>query len=272
MADEERKPIYDAYVAYSKSWISIWVVPFLCTDDETLARHYLPYLLEGDPEEPTELNIQEYLPESTPENPVVQQRVIFREAAPEGMGTPPEAWIRLLIVNAKNGHRASTLALELAHKAYLETNREVPRSLSSWSARRLKKPPAPGPGRPTVTERDRRIGWLLQLLFVPRRMAKEAGLSSKRLPIKRKVECERDLCICDARGGRLEQRPRSAPPTHTMALYRRGSTPAGSIALAPTCSRKRGSIRIDLLRSAVAMSARSVRDLMRREPPGNKEP
>ena len=61
MADEERKPIYDAYVAYSKSWISIWVVPFLCTDDETLARHYLPYLLEGDPEEPTELNIQEYL-------------------------------------------------------------------------------------------------------------------------------------------------------------------------------------------------------------------
>ena len=198
MADEERKPIYDAYVAYSKSWIRIRVVPFLCTDDEQLARHYLPYLLEGDPEEPTELNIQEYLPESTPENPVVQQRVIFREAAPEGMGTPPEAWIRLLIVNAKNGHRASTLALELAHKAYLETNREVPRSLSSWSARRLKKPPAPGPGRPTVTERDRRIGWLLQLLFVPRRMAKEAGLSSKRLPIKRKVECERDLCICDA--------------------------------------------------------------------------
>ena len=198
MADEERKRIYDAYVASSKSWIRIRVVPFLCTDDEQLARHYLPYLLEGDPEEPTKLVIQEYLPESTPENPVFQQRVIFREAAPKGMGTPPEAWIRLLIVNAKNGHRASTLALELAHKAYLETNREVPRSLSSWSARRLKKPPAPGPGRPTVTERDRRIGWLLQLLFVPRRMAKEAGLSSRRLPIKRKVDSERHLCICDA--------------------------------------------------------------------------
>ena len=107
MADEERKPIYDAYVASSKSWISIWVVPFLCTDDETLARHYLPYLLEGDPEEPTKLVIQEYLPESTPENPVVQQRVICREAAPEGMGTPPEAWVQLLILNAENTHRAS---------------------------------------------------------------------------------------------------------------------------------------------------------------------
>ena len=197
MADEERKRIYDAYVAYSKSWIRIRVVPFLCTDDEQLARHYLPYLLEGDPEEPTKLVIQEYLPESTPENPVVQQRVIFREAAPKGMGTPPEAWVQLLILNAENSHRASERALELAHTVYLETNREIPRPLSLWSARRLKNPSARRRDAPT-SERDRRIGWLLRLLYVPRRMAKESGLSSRRLPIKRNKEGERDLCICDA--------------------------------------------------------------------------
>ena len=134
------------------------------------------------------------------------------------MGTPPEAWIRLLIVNAENGHRASTLALELAHAVYLETNREVPRSLSSWSARELKKPPAPGPGRPTVTERDRRIGWLLQLLYVPRRMAKEAGLSSRRLPIKRKKESERDLCICDAVVDALNRVPGLPSNTYDSVL------------------------------------------------------
>ena len=210
MADEERKRIYDAYVAYSTSWISIWVVPFLCTDDEKLARHYLPYLLEGDPEEPTELVIhRNTFPKALP-------RILL--FAPKGMGTPPEAWIRLLIVNAENGHRASSLALELAHAVYLETNREVPRSLSSWSARELKKPPAPGPGRPTVTERDRRIGWLLQLLYVPRRMAKEAGLSSRRLPIKRKKESERDLCICDAVVDALNRVPGLPSNTYDSVL------------------------------------------------------
>ena len=196
MADEERKRIYDAYVAYSTSWISIWVVPFLCTDDEQLARHYLPYLLEGDPKEPTELVIQEHLPESTPENPVIQQRVLFREAAPKGMGTPPAAWVQLLILNAENGHRASERALELAHTVYLETNRESPRSLSLWSARRLKNPSAPR--RSPTSERDRRIGWLLQLLYVPGWMAMEHGLSSRRLSIRRKQERVRDLSIYDA--------------------------------------------------------------------------
>ena len=198
MADEERKRIYDAYVAYSTSWISIWVVPFLCTDDEQLARHYLPYLLEGDPEEPTELVIQEHLPESTPENPVIQERVLCREGAPEGMGTPPEAWIQLLIVNAENGHRASERALELAQAVYLETNREISRSLSLRNARRLKNPSALRRRDAPTSERNRRIGWLLQLLYVPRRMAMEHGLSSRRLSIRRKQERVRDLSIYDA--------------------------------------------------------------------------
>ena len=100
MADdsqERRERTFEEYFRYSRRQIEILIAPGLLADVETLAQAYLPYLLDGDPEEPTVSRI--------PGGPTY-----VREGAPAGMGTPPEFWVRLLIGQAEEGNRGAERA------------------------------------------------------------------------------------------------------------------------------------------------------------------
>ena len=48
-----RKRTFEKYVEYAQSHIGTLVLPVLLADVETVAHAYLPYLLDGDPEEAT---------------------------------------------------------------------------------------------------------------------------------------------------------------------------------------------------------------------------
>lgn len=206
MADdsqERRERTFEEYVRYSRRQIEILIAPGLLADVETLAQAYLPYLLDGDPEEPTVSRI--------PGGPTY-----VREGAPAGMGTPPEFWVRLLIGQAEEGNRGAERALELAHHIYrtaqlaawreavtahLETIRWSARLLASWMAARSENLPAPRRRRPPTPWRDRQLRLLVQCLYIPTRESEKYGLSSQSLlPLKRFPDAKRKpaLCVFDA--------------------------------------------------------------------------
>ena len=191
---ERRERAFESCKKYARHWMEAEVVPGLQASDKELAWAYLPFLLEGDPEQPCEVSVVA----AKPKKGISRTRVL--EGAPEGTSASAEACIEHAIMRAADGDRGHDLALEWAGAAYLETGREPPRPLARWIAERLANPPLSRLGRKPTAWRDRRIGWLVGFLdHNLKSEVKKYNLPPKnRLPIKRSLEAWRDHCICDA--------------------------------------------------------------------------